>query len=65
MAKIKFKIYDKNKKRLISGTGYSVTGVVILDECQWWIQNDKQKRAVPLFSETAVDRIIGNIYEKN
>ena len=26
MAKIKFKIYDKNRKRLLSGTGYSITG---------------------------------------
>ena len=26
MAEIKFKIYDKNRKRLISGTGYSITG---------------------------------------
>ncbi|WP_195987590.1 YopX family protein [Clostridium sp. D53t1_180928_C8] len=121
MTEIKFKIYDKNKKRLISGTRYSITGdgeiqsfnryeitegtinnrhlkpilysgkkditgrdiyegfivkrtaaklgdeeitgVVILDEYQWWIQNHKEKRAVPLFSEAAVDRIIGNIYK--
>ena len=28
MAKIKFKIYDKNRKRLLSGTGYSITGDV-------------------------------------
>ena len=121
MAEIKFKIYDKNRKRLINGTGYSITGdgevqtfnshgvaegtvnnrhlkailysgkkditgrdiyegfiverkaavpgdeeitgVVVLDEYSWLIRNDKEKRAVPLFSETAIDRIIGNIYE--
>lgn len=123
MAEIKFKIYDKNRKRLISGTGYSITGdgevqtfnrygvpegtvnnrhlkpvlysgkkditgrdiyegfiverkgatigdeeitgVVVLSECSWWIENKEEKRAVPLFSETAVDRIIGNVYENN
>lgn len=121
MTKIKFKVYDKNRKRLLRGTGYSITGdgevqtfnshgiaegtvnnrhlkpvlysgkkditgrdiyegfivdrrgatpgdeditgVVVLMECQWWIENGEDKRAVPLFSETAEDRIIGNIYE--
>ncbi|WP_042394477.1 YopX family protein [Clostridium saudiense] len=121
MAKIKFKIYDKNRKRLLSGTGYSITGdgevqtfnshglpegtvnnrhlkpilysgkkditgrdiyegfiverigavpgdeeitgVVVFDEYSWLIQNDKEKRAVFLFSETAMDKVIGNIYE--
>ena len=121
MAEIKFKIYDKNRKRLISGTGYSITGdgevqtfnshglpegtvnnrhlkpilysgkkditgrdiyegfiverigavpgdveitgVVVFDEYSWLIQNDKEKRAVFLFSETAMDKVIGNIYE--
>ena len=121
MADIKFKIYDKNRKRLLSGTGYSITGdgelqtfnskgvpegtvnnrhlkpvlysgkkdvtgrdiyegfiverigavpgdeditgVVVLDECQWWIVDKKDERAVPLFSETAMDRIIGDVYE--
>ena len=123
MAEIKFKIYDKNRKRLVSGTGYSITGdgevqtfnrygvpegtvnnrhlkpvlysgkkditgrniyegfiverkgatigdeeitgVVVLSECSWWVENKEEKRAVPLFSETAVDRIIGNVYENN
>lgn len=123
MSKIKFKIYDKNRKRLISGTGYSITGdgevqtfnshglpegtvnnrhlkpilysgkkditgrdiyegfiverrgvvpgdeeitgVVVFDEYSWQIRNDKEKRAVPLFSETAEDRIIGSIYEED
>lgn len=121
MADIKFKIYDKNRKRLLSGTGYSITGdgelqtfnskgvpegtvnnrhlkpvlysgkkdvtgrdiyegfiverigavpgdeeitgVVVFDEYSWLIQNDKEKRAVFLFSETAMDKVIGNIYE--
>ena len=122
MAEIKFKIYDKNRKRLISGTGYSITGdgevqtfnshgvaegtvnnrhlkpvlysgkkditgrdiyegfiverkaavpgdeeitgVVVFDEYSWLIRNDKEERAVFLFSETAEDKIIGNVYEK-
>ncbi|MEN8079294.1 YopX family protein [Clostridioides difficile] len=122
MAEIKFKIYDKNRKRLISGTGYSITGdgevqtfnshgvpegtvnnrhlkpvlysgkkditgrdiyegfiverkavvpedeeitgVVVFDEYSWLIQNDKEERVVFLFSETAEDKIIGNVYEK-
>ena len=121
MAKIKFKIYDKNRKRLLRGTGYSITGdgevqtfnshgvaegtvnnrhlkpvlysgkkditgrdiyegfiverkgatlgdeeitgIVVLNECSWWIENREERRAVPLFSETAMDRIIGNVYE--
>lgn len=121
MTKIKFKIYDKNRKRLLRGTGYSITGdgevqtfnshgvaegtvnnrhlkpvlysgkkditgrdiyegfiverkgatlgdeeitgVVVLEECQWWIVDKVYGRAVPLFSETAIDRIIGDIYE--
>ena len=121
MSKMKFKIWDKNKKRLLNGTGYSITGdgevqtfnsrglpegtvnnrhlepvrfsgkkdisgrdiyegfiverrgtvpgdeditgVVILEECQWWIEDKVHGRAAPLFSETAEDRIIGNIYE--
>ena len=122
MAKIKFKVYDKNRKRLLRGTGYSITGdgevqtfnshgiaegtvnnrhlkpvlysgkkditgrdiyegfiverkaaslgdeeitgVVVLDECSWWIENREEQRAVPLFSETAEDKIIGTIYDK-
>ncbi len=40
-----------------------ITGVVKLMECAWWIVNEKEERAVPLFSETAIDKIIGNIYQ--
>lgn len=40
-----------------------ITGVVILDECSWWIVNEKEQRAVRLFSETARDEIIGNIFQ--
>lgn len=123
MSKIKFKIWDKNKKRLLNGTGYSITGdgevqtfnsrglpegtvnnrhlepvrfsgkkdisgrdiyegfiverrgtvpgdeeiigVVVFDEYSWQIRNDEKKREVPLFSETAEDKIIGSIYEEN
>ena len=117
----KFKIYDEKEKKLLNGTGYSltgdgevqtfnkngvpegtlknrhlrpvfssgkkdvsgreiyegfivdrlgqipgdeeITGIVIFTEGAWWIENKKEQRAVPLFSETAVDRVIGSIYE--
>ena len=117
----KFKIYDEKEKKLLNGTGYSltgdgevqtfnkngvpegtlknrhlrpvfssgkkdksgreiyegfiidraaqipgdeeITGIVIFTEGAWWIENRQEQRAVPLFSETAVDRVIGSIYE--
>ena len=40
-----------------------ITGVVVFDEYSWVIRNDNEKRAVFLFSETAMDKVIGNIYE--
>ncbi|EKQ50291.1 MULTISPECIES: YopX family protein [unclassified Clostridium] len=40
-----------------------ITGVVDFMECAWWIVNHKEQRAVNLFSETAIDKIIGNIYQ--
>lgn len=40
-----------------------ITGIVVFDEYSWWIENKKEQRAVPLFSETGVDRVIGSIYE--
>lgn len=40
-----------------------ITGAVVFDECSWWIENKKEQRAVPLFSETAIDTVIGNIYQ--
>ena len=40
-----------------------IIGVVTFNECCWWIVNEKQNRAVRLFSETAIDTIIGNIYQ--
>ncbi|NOW07829.1 YopX family protein [Clostridium beijerinckii] len=40
-----------------------ITGVIEFDECCWWITNHKEERAVPLFSETAIDTIIGTIYQ--
>ena len=122
MFNAKFKIYDERQKKLLNGTGYSITGdgevqtfnrdgvpegtvnnrhlkpvfssgkkdiagreiyegfivdrvgaipgdesiagVVIFEECSWWIENKKEKRAVPLFSETAIDRIVGHIYSE-
>ena len=118
----KFKIYDEKQKKLLSGTGYSITGdgevqtfnnngvpegtinnrhlrpvfssgkkdiagreiyegfivnrvgeipgdeeitgIVVFDEYSWWIENKQELRAVPLFSETAIDRVIGDIYSK-
>lgn len=93
MADIKFKIYDKNRKRLLSGTGYSITGDGELQTFnskgvpEGTVNNRHLKPvlysgkkdvtgrdiyegfiverigAVPLFSETAMDRIIGDVYE--
>lgn len=40
-----------------------ITGVVMFFECCWWIVNKKQNRAVRLYSETAIDTILGNIYQ--
>lgn len=40
-----------------------ITGVVDFMECAWWIVNHKEQRAVPLFSETAIDKIKGNIFQ--
>lgn len=40
-----------------------IIGVVEPLECAWWIMNHKEKIGVPLFSETAIDTIIGNIYQ--
>ncbi len=40
-----------------------ITGVVEEAECAWWIVNHKEQRAVPLFSETSMDTIKGNIYQ--
>jgi hypothetical protein len=40
-----------------------ITGIVDFMECAWWIVNHKEQRAVPLFSETAIDKIIGNIFQ--
>ena len=51
-------------KREIGAPGdEEIIGVVEFLECAWWITNHKEKRAVPLFSETAIDEIIGNIYQ--
>ncbi|EHI98017.1 YopX protein [Clostridium sp. DL-VIII] len=40
-----------------------IIGIVDFMECAWWIVNHKEQRAVPLFSKTAIDTIIGNIYK--
>ena len=42
-----------------------IIGVVEPLECGWWIVNHKEQRAVPLYSETAIDTIIGNIYQNS
>ncbi len=40
-----------------------IIGVVELLKCGWWIVNHKEKKEVQLYSETAIDTIIGNIYQ--
>lgn len=64
---------DINKKEIYQGfiikreigapEDEEIIGVVEFDECCWWITNNKEQRSVPLFSETAIDRIIGNAYQ--
>lgn len=64
---------DINKKEIYQGfiverkgvvTGEKdITGVVEFLECSWCIVNHKEQRSVNLFSETAIDTIIGNIYQ--
>ncbi len=43
--------------------GEEIIGVVEPLKCGWWIVNHKEQRAAPLYSETARDTIIGNIYQ--
>lgn len=51
-------------KRIAGSVGEEdIIGVVRNYECAWWIDNITEQRALPLFSETAIDEIIGNIYE--
>ena len=50
-------------KREVGAPGdEEIIGVVTFDECSWWIENKKEQRALRLFSETAIDTIIGNVY---
>lgn len=122
MFNMKFKIYDEKQKKLLSGTGYSITGdgevqtfnrdgipegtvrnrhlrpvffsgkkdiagrdiyegfivdrvgaipedeeitgITTFIDGTWWIENKQELRVVPLFSETAIDRIVGHIYSE-
>lgn len=51
-------------KRESTGPGEEdIVGAVVFDECSWWIENRKEGRAVRLFSETAVDKIVGNLFQ--
>jgi uncharacterized phage protein (TIGR01671 family) len=53
-------------KREVGALGdEEIIGAVVFCECSWWIENEKEQRAVPLFSETAIDRVIGNIYQNS
>jgi len=64
---------DINKKEIYQGFiikreagapgDEEITGVVEFNECCWWITNHKEERSVPLFSETAIDKIKGNIFQ--
>lgn len=40
-----------------------IIGAVIFCDCAWWIENRKEGRAVSLFSETAIDKVIGNLFQ--
>ena len=64
---------DINKKEIYQGFiikreagapgDEEITGVVEFNECCWWITNHKEERSVHLFSETAIDKIKGNIFQ--
>ncbi len=58
-------IYDKYIIKREAGTigEEDIIGVVEYSECQWWIIDKKNERAVPLFSETAYDEILGNEFQ--
>lgn len=40
-----------------------LTGVVKFYECAFWIENEKEEKAYPLFNEISEREVIGNIYE--
>lgn len=40
-----------------------ITGVVVFNNCSWWIENKIENRRVPLFSLALVDEVIGNVYQ--
>lgn len=46
----------------IPGPG-DIIGVIESLECAWWIVNHKEQRAERLFSEVALDIILGNRWE--
>lgn len=59
------KIYDGfiiKRSPMIPGDE-EIIGAVEFAECAWWITNEKEQRAVRLFSETAEDEIIGNLFQ--
>lgn len=43
--------------------GHVITGAVAFKNCSWWIENKVENRKVPLFTLSAADSVIGNIYE--
>ena len=68
-------LFDKNNKEIFEGDvvrqvrtqptteNETITGVVIMLEGAWSIVNDNKQLASVLWSETAENEIIGNVYE--
>ncbi|CAJ1315941.1 YopX family protein [Paenibacillus nuruki] len=53
----------KYKSSCIGNPNENLVGVVSYLEAQFFIVNEKEERAIPLFTETAELEVIGNIYE--
>lgn len=53
----------KYKSSCIGDPNENLVGVVSYLEAHFFIVNEKEERAIPLFTETAELEVIGNIYE--
>lgn len=56
-------IYQGFIVKRIDVKGHVITGAVTFKNCSWWIENKVENREVQLFTLSAVDSVIGNIYQ--
>ena len=47
----------------VFGEEESIQGVIKLYECAFWIENEQERKAYPLFHEISERHVIGNIYD--